>query len=443
MTWLRQIPGVREIEFDGETLPRTSDLIIGTGLAASYDPATRKTTLATNASGLPAGTATYQPLTWNGSAWVGAALNLAQAAAVTGVLGVANGGVPVPANPADDAKVLTASGGTYTWTVAPTGLPALGAANTVLRVNAGGVAVEYAKLTTANLDAAAGIVGTQLAAGANILGSQLSAAAGIVGTQLSATAAIAATQLAAGAAGTVLIGGASNSFSATPIVTSLTAGATAAAGAVLAAAALTFGIDVSAPNITHTAAANGQTPTDLVIQAQSAHASSGGAARKGADLLLKPGTTTSGGTASRVRMWSGYTGGGTAEIFNFYYDSPTSTAVLTTSSGSIAIQPPASASTYIRAGTASGDIVLDTMQTTGNVRIRTGPAADPVFLANNKNATFFAATGSYGGGVNVIFGGSVTTTPTTAPAGGGLIYWDGDGNMWGVNEAGVHTQLTP
>ena len=80
MTWLRQIPGVREIEFDGETLPRTNDLIIGTGLAASYDPATRKTTLATNASGLPAGTATYQPLTWSGTTWVGAALNLAQAA---------------------------------------------------------------------------------------------------------------------------------------------------------------------------------------------------------------------------------------------------------------------------------------------------------------------------------------------------------------------------
>lgn len=201
MTWLRQIPGVREIEFDGETLPRTSDLIIGTGLAASYDPATRKTTLATNASGLPAGTATYQPLTWNGSAWVGAALNLAQAAAVTGVLGVANGGVPVPANPADDAKVLTASGGTYTWTVAPTGLPALGAANTVLRVNAGGVAVEYAKLTTANLDAAAGIVGTQL----------------------SATAAIAASQLAAGGANTVLQGGTPNTWTATPTVTSLAA----------------------------------------------------------------------------------------------------------------------------------------------------------------------------------------------------------------------------
>ncbi len=40
---------------------------------------------------------------------------------------------------------------------------ALGAANTVLRMNAGGTATEYAKLTTSNLDAAAGIVDTQLA----------------------------------------------------------------------------------------------------------------------------------------------------------------------------------------------------------------------------------------------------------------------------------------
>jgi hypothetical protein len=41
-------------------------------------------------------------------------------------------------------------------------------------------------LTTSNLSASAGIVGTQLSASANIAGSQLSASAGIVGTQLAA-----------------------------------------------------------------------------------------------------------------------------------------------------------------------------------------------------------------------------------------------------------------
>lgn len=393
----------RTVDADGNTEAFTAEthvpIMAGTAHAGKTfrlvtdDPITMNVTALTfvAATGVPDGTATGQVLKWNGTAWIAGAADLADTDAITGILAVANGG---------------------------TGLAAIGAANTVAKVNAAGTLLEYGKLVSANLDAAAGIVGTQL----------------------SAAAAIAATQLAAGAAGTVLIGGASNSFSATPIVTSLTAGATAATGAVLAAASLTFGIDVSAPNITHTAAANGQTPTDLVIQAQSAHASSGGAARKGADLLLKPGTTTSGGTASRVRMWSGYTGGGTAEIFNFYYDSPTSTAVLTTISGSIVIQPPASATTYIRAGTASGDIVLDTMQTTGNVRVRTGPGADPVFLANNKNAAFFTATGSYGGGVGVIFGANATTEPTSDPSGGGLAWWYG-GAFKGRGSSGTVTTI--
>lgn len=115
------------------------------------------------------GSATGQTLIWNGSAWVAGALNLALAAAVTGLL--------------------------------PTANLAYGAANTVLRTNAGATAAEWAKLTTANLDAAAGIVGTQL----------------------SATAAIAASQLASGGAGTVLAGGTPNTWTATPTVTSLAA----------------------------------------------------------------------------------------------------------------------------------------------------------------------------------------------------------------------------
>lgn len=163
-------------------------------------------------TGLADGTAVGQVPRWDGTTWTAGALNLAAAAAVTGILGVANGGVPVPANPADDAKVLTASGGTYTWAAAASGLPALGAANTVLRVNSGGTAVEYAKLTTANLDASAAIVGTQL-----------SATAAIAGSQLAAAAAIAASQLASGGANTVLQGGTPNTWTASPTVTSLAA----------------------------------------------------------------------------------------------------------------------------------------------------------------------------------------------------------------------------
>lgn len=145
----------------------------------------------------------------------------------------ANGGEPVPTPDAIDFR----DSATVAWTVSydeATGAArvsatvagfaaAIGGANEVLKVNAAGTALEYGKLTTANIHAAAGIVGSQLSAAAGIVGTQLAAGANILGSQLSATAAIAATQLAAGAVGTVLIGGASNSFSATPTVTSLAA----------------------------------------------------------------------------------------------------------------------------------------------------------------------------------------------------------------------------
>ena len=49
-----------------------------------------------------------------------------------------------------------------------------GAANTALRMNAAGTALEWAKLVTGNLAAAAGILGTQLSATAAVLPTQLS-----------------------------------------------------------------------------------------------------------------------------------------------------------------------------------------------------------------------------------------------------------------------------
>lgn len=532
MTWLRQIPGVREIEFNGETLPRTSDLIIGTGLAASYDPATRKTTLETNASGLPAGTATYQPLTWNGSAWVGAALNLAQAAAVTGVLGVANGGVPVPANPADDAKVLTASGGTYTWTVAPTGLPALGAANTVLRVNAGGVAVEYAKLTTANLDAAAGIVGTQLAAGANILGSQLSAAA-----------AIAATQLAAGAAGTVLIGGASNSFSAAPTVTSLAASSYLAAGGTVATAGalrLAHGASVQGRDVGNAAdrvvASWGVVANDTVnlgdanvvtrVTGSALHAYAG--ATQVAQLglatsdYLKLGATPS--TAGHLRLGHAVSAQGrnntnTGDIrvwdhgvtvancatfgsednsqtylrassfltfivnnanslqigtSQFYVTIPDWRWASTVSSPRVFQDPRGSdlagQDLVVRAQSAYSSAVTNVhgahllLQGGAEKGAAAGKKGGVRLQLNGTTETMIEATeiaigrrvvalcrGSdltttqmpANSGDRVVYGATAATIPAAAPVDGGIHYWDSDGNAWGVNEAGVHTQLTP
>lgn len=87
--------------------------------------------------------------------------------------------------------------------------PALGAADTVLRVNSGATAFECAKLTTSNLDASAAIV---------------------------------ASQLAAGGANTVLQGGTPNTWTATPTVTTLNA-TTVAATNVTATGYLAFGAD--------------------------------------------------------------------------------------------------------------------------------------------------------------------------------------------------------
>lgn len=534
MTWLEQIPGVREIEFDGETLPRTNDLIIGTGLAASYDPATRKITLATNASGLPAGTATYQPLTWNGTTWLGAALNLAQAAAVTGVLGVANGGVPVPANPADDAKVLTASGGTYTWTAAPTGLPALGAANTVLRVNAAGLAVEYAKLTTANLDAAAGILGSQLSASAAITATQLAAGGAgnvllggasnswgkITTTQISASAGITATQLAAGAAGTVLIGGASNSFSASPNVTSISFGADPAdSGAIRLSHAMGVYGELATPGTDAAVLTWGVVANDVVglggasavtrVTGSALHAyvgatqvaqlglASGDFLAVGAIPATVGGIRLANATAIYARNFANSanialctinasnnvvfgdtanngiffdSGSGTTinlrpggangialsgSACNFYISSALllqmSTNALTWDS---ALTPTFYQATHattphaftiqaqnVTTGTGSN---LDLKSGTGSVAsgiVRLYAGSTLAFSAETgANLSMFAA-GSFGGGVKVLFGGSVTTAPTTAPAGGGLIYWDASGNPWKVDTGGIHVQL--
>lgn len=490
MTWLRQIPGVREIEFDGETLPRTSDLIIGTGLAASYDPATRKTTLATNASGLPAGTATYQPLTWNGSAWVGAALNLAQAAAVTGVLGVANGGVPVPANPADDAKVLTASGGTYTWTVAPTGLPALGAANTVLRVNAGGVAVEYAKLTTANLDAAAGIVGTQL----------------------SATAAIAASQLAAGGANTVLQGGTPNTWTATPTVTSLAAtyialGADPAdAGAIRLSHAMGVYGESNTPGTDRAVLTWGVTANDTVnlgdagtvtrITGSALHAYAGatqvaqlgvattdflamgdvvastGYLRVDDSWTLKQrntlntadravitcsgegvvfGTTTTTGL-TQIKGSTTTIEAGAAQAIVVYSTAGNSALVLDSNGASFGLgifRAQGALDCQVRNASTGAASYSTRIQgynggswTTG-LRVQNVASGNcSVHIGENAgNISLWDATGSFGSGVGVLFGKARTTIPTTAPSGGGLIYWDASGNPWKVDTGGIHVQL--
>ncbi|GMV19475.1 MAG: hypothetical protein AMXMBFR56_76990 [Polyangiaceae bacterium] len=469
-------------------------------ILVTADPITLNTTPLTfmKLTGIGAGSSPDQILKWNGSSWLAGALNLAAAAAVSGILAVANGGTGI----------------------------GLGAANTVLRVNAGGTAIESAKLTTANLDAAAGIVGTQL-----------SAAAGIVGTQLAAGANIAASQLAAGGANTVLQGGTPNTWTTTPTVTSLSAGSLSAttyialgadpadAGAIrlshamgvygesntpgtdravitwgvvandvvglgdagtvtrvtgsalhayvgaaqvgqfgatttdyLAlgttanlpasgllrlgeAAGIVWGKAVSGPSITHEAAVNGQTPTDLVIQAQSAHASSTGGARDGGDIHYKTGQTTSGGNPSRHKFWSGATNGSMAEFLHTWYDSPTFAAMIE-GQGNLVVRPAVSGSVYLRAGSSSGDLQCNILSATGSFYITAGASGQTwVFVAKDKNIGLFTSAGSYGGGVNVLAIADRVTAPSTNPSGGGILYSE-SGNLFWRNSAGTTTQLT-
>ena len=148
----------------------------GVGLTAPANPGDDGKVPIASAGDLSylAGTAPDNLLVWDGTTWAAGRTILSSAAAVSGILGVANGGLGV----------------------------AMGAANTVPRVNAAGLAIEYAKLTTDNI----------------------SATAAILGTQLSASAAIAASQLADGGANTVLAGGTPNTWTATPRLTRLACG---------------------------------------------------------------------------------------------------------------------------------------------------------------------------------------------------------------------------
>lgn len=64
--------------------------------------------------------------------------------------------LPTTVAATNNALVMSSTAGVLSYR-------SLGSANTVLRVNSAGTATEYQKLTTSNIDAAAGILGTQLA----------------------------------------------------------------------------------------------------------------------------------------------------------------------------------------------------------------------------------------------------------------------------------------
>ena len=284
-------------------------------------------------AGLPAAGALDEVIVSNGAAWVAGAVNLAAPAAVgASILRVTNGGTGI----------------------------VLGAANTVLRVNAGGTAIESVLLTTANLSATAGIVGTQL-----------SATAGIVGTQLSATAAIAATQLAAGAVGTVLAGGASNAFTATPTVTSVLCGASAAAGNSVTAAGMRMGETVASPTWQQDARTTDAAPQSITITPQAPFATATGANRDpggcivvlsapaGASTVEAAFTVKRGATV--VGKIGPYPGAPTLSLL-WLVDAPsTSNYTILGSSGGVTLNSPSGGSVELGIG---GGVVLSLLSTT-------------------------------------------------------------------------------
>lgn len=199
----------------------------------------------------------------------------------------------------------------------------------------------------------------------------------------------------------------------------------------------------TAPEIKHSAQTTDTLPGDFTIAAQDGYSGATGANRDGGDLLLKSGVSAVGGVTSRVRLFGSNTVAGNAvEHFNFSYVAATSMATLTSISGHIMIQPPASSSMFIRAGGTAGDVNIDTMQATGKFLVRTGAGGDPIMMAVNKNLSLFDSTGSFGGGVAVMYIKDRTTAPTTNPSGGGILYSEG-GELFWRSSSGVVTQLTP
>lgn len=456
----------------------------------------------------------------------------------------ANGGEPVPTPDAIDFR----DSATVAWTVSydeATGAArvsatvagfaaAIGGANEVLKVNAAGTALEYGKLTTANLDAAAAIVGTQLAAGANILGSQLSATAGI-----------AATQLAAGASGTVLIGGASNSFSAAPTVTSLAASSHLAAGGTVATAGalrLAHGASVQGRDVGNAAdrvvASWGVVANDTVnlgdanvvtrVTGSALHAYAGATqvAQLGvatSDFIKMGDVPASTGYLRVDDSWSlnqrnGNPGtadrnvvvcGGESVTFGSAAQTGATivqagAAKLTCAAGGGTVLFESTSSTEFKQGGSFG-VVIDTgalnlyraalrfvaaavaptisqadQATTAQTlkvqaaNVTTGIGSDLVLTSGTGSTSDGAVKIQVGtetmveacevaagrrivalcrgsaltttqmpanSGDRVVFGATAATIPTAAPVDGGIVYWDSNGDMFGVNEAGVHNQL--
>lgn|SRR5574337_224271 len=77
----------------------------------------------------------------------------------------------------------------------------------------------------------------------------------------------------------------------------------------------------------------------------------------------------------------------------------------------------------------------------GYVYLMTGSSRN-VFTLDGTNTSFFTANGSYGGGQNVIYIANATTTPTTSPSGGGILYVE-NGALKYRGSGGTITTIAP
>lgn len=77
----------------------------------------------------------------------------------------------------------------------------------------------------------------------------------------------------------------------------------------------------------------------------------------------------------------------------------------------------------------------------GYVRLQTGTGRD-LFTLDGTNASFFSHFGSFGGGQNVIYIANATTTPTTNPSGGGILFVE-NGALKYRGPSGTVTTIAP
>lgn len=291
---------------------------------------------------LPNGTTVDQIAKWDGSGWIAGALNLAAAAAVSGILALANGGT---GGTPGAGQVVGSSGWTATPTVTSVTHGASADAGSVLSSTAltWGKSVAAPGLLQAARDSDAApqaltfapqapfatATGTNRVPGSFVVALAAPTNGGTTEGRLSVTrggaqvasigpldsaptsfGAVWLTPAAPTTSNFVLAASTTNTTVNTPTTLTLAIGNNAyfqlnTSQISVYSPTLAWGAAVATPTVTQTTPGSDVATNILTIQSQSAWASATGTNRNGAHLDLKAGTKASGGTDGQVRIYSG------------------------------------------------------------------------------------------------------------------------------------------